>query len=413
MKPAPPVTTTCIRGVLPGREPSPRVEDVPGVPHHCGGIEGIVVNQRHHGVGSRELVGGQLHGRDASGELAHGDVRVARPQVGAHIGQQASDAPRWRLAAVADVALERDPKQEDPPSKDGLAPPVECRHEPAHHVVGHVIVHVVRQLDEAKALPQTPADLPGQVAGVHGQAVAPDTWPGREPEVAERLGGGGVDRLPHVDPEIVGEHGQLVDEGDVDVAEGVFEELRELGDTGAGYRHGLLHQPVVEATDDRQAGGVDPRHHLGGRHQRVRAVPGVDTFRRVAQVEVRAGGETRTLLQDRAHQLLGGTRKRRRLEHHGRAGPQEPRKGPSGTLDVRQVRHALAEGRRNGYDGHVEPVDLVEPGDRPVATRSQRSLQQVVAHVLDERVTRGQRLDPVTVNVEADDVEPHLDGPHR
>ena len=56
-----------------------------------------------------------------------------------------------------------------------------------------------------------------------------DARPGREAHVAERLRRRRVDRLPHVDAEIVGEHRQLVDQSDVDVPEGVLQQLRELG----------------------------------------------------------------------------------------------------------------------------------------------------------------------------------------
>ena len=61
--------------------------------------------------------------------------------------------------------------------------------------------------------------------------------PGLEAHEAERLGRGGVDDLPDVDPHPVGEHRQLVDERDVDRAEDVLQQLGELGDLGRGDRH--------------------------------------------------------------------------------------------------------------------------------------------------------------------------------
>ena len=47
--------------------------------------------------------------------------------------------------------------------------------------------------------------------------------------------------------EIGGEHRQLVDQGDVHMAEGVLEQLGQLGLPGARHGDGPLHDPVVEA----------------------------------------------------------------------------------------------------------------------------------------------------------------------
>ena len=79
--------------------------------------------------------------------------------------------------------------------------------------------------------------------------MASDARTGGEPHVAERLGGGGVDRLPHVDAEITGEHRQLVDQRDVHVPEGVLEQLGQLRFLGAAHGHRLLDDAVVEALD--------------------------------------------------------------------------------------------------------------------------------------------------------------------
>ena len=57
----------------------------------------------------------------------------------------------------------------------------------------------------------------------------PTPGPGPERLVAERLGRGGVQRLPDVDAEVAGEHGELVHERDVDLAVGVLDQLGHLG----------------------------------------------------------------------------------------------------------------------------------------------------------------------------------------
>ena len=103
------------------------------------------------------------------------------------------------------------------------------RDEPVHDVVGHVVVDVVGELDEAELLAERALDPPREVARVDRQAVAAAPGPGREAHVAERLGRGRVDRLPDVDAEVGREHRELVDERDVDVPERVLEQLGQLG----------------------------------------------------------------------------------------------------------------------------------------------------------------------------------------
>ena len=51
---------------------------------------------------------------------------------------------------------------------------VERRLQPPHDVVGHVVVDVVGELDEAEALAERALHPPRQVARVDGQAVAAD-----------------------------------------------------------------------------------------------------------------------------------------------------------------------------------------------------------------------------------------------
>ena len=95
------------------------------------------------------------------------------------------------------------------------------------------LVDLAGELDEL-GVEVVLAGLEGEVEGVDRQAVAAHPRARLEAHEAERLGRGGVDHLPDVDPEAVGELGELVDEGDVDRAEDVLEQLRELGRLGRG-----------------------------------------------------------------------------------------------------------------------------------------------------------------------------------
>lgn len=57
---------------------------------------------------------------------------------------------------------------------------------------------------------------------------------------------GEADHLPHVDAHRVGNEAQFVGEGDIDVAEGVFGELRHLGRAGIGGDARAADESAVE-----------------------------------------------------------------------------------------------------------------------------------------------------------------------
>jgi hypothetical protein len=97
------------------------------------------------------------------------------------------------------------------------------------------------------------------------------------------LGGGGVDDLPDVDAHAVGEHRKLVAERDVDRAEDVLEELRQLGGRGRGDPHEVVaHKPV---------------ERFGTLGARLGEAP--EDLRGVAQREVGGTGSTRSGLRAR------------------------------------------------------------------------------------------------------------------
>ena len=116
MKPAPPVTTTRIRDVRTfgwSDSHAAGVEDVRRVLAREGAVEVIVVDEHHDRVGGRELLGRELDRHGARGELGEDDVRVGGPTSAPDVGEQLGDAPRRRLATVADVPLVRHPEQQD------------------------------------------------------------------------------------------------------------------------------------------------------------------------------------------------------------------------------------------------------------------------------------------------------------
>ena len=141
-----------------------------------------------------------------------------------------------------------------------------------------------------------------------GRQWPPTPGPGREAHEAERLGGSQVDHRPDVDPELVAVDGELVDERDVDVPEGVLQQLRHLGLAGAGRGHHALDDIPVERGNCGGGGVVHPGDDLRRVAETPRGVARIDALRAVAEVEVRPGPQARARLQDRREDLLGGAR---------------------------------------------------------------------------------------------------------
>ena len=114
-------------------------------------------------------------------DRARPDERVHDPQVGAEGRQQLGDAYGRRLAGVAGVLLVGQAEQQQASALDRAPFVVERQRDASSHVVGHVLVDVVGQLDEPERVAELPLDLPGQVARVDRQAVAADAGARREP----------------------------------------------------------------------------------------------------------------------------------------------------------------------------------------------------------------------------------------
>ena len=160
-----------------------------------------------------------------------------------------------------------------------------------------------------------------EVVRIDRDAVAADAGARREAHEAERLGGRGVDDLPDVEAHPLAQQRELVDERDVDVAEDVLEELREL----RGVRRGELEDVVVDRPEERRGAGRrgrgrgadEPRDALrcAGR------VAGVDPLRGERQVEVAAGRQSGSL-QLLAERAGRGPREGRRLEDDELAGAE-------------------------------------------------------------------------------------------
>jgi hypothetical protein len=84
--------------------------------------------------------------------------------------------------------------------------------------------------------------------------------------------------------------GQLVDEGDVDGAEDVLQELGQLGRLGVGEEDHVVADLRVEGFGALGAGRREAADELGGGLDRVVGAARVDPLRGEGEVEVAAGG---------------------------------------------------------------------------------------------------------------------------
>src|SRR5258708_33514422 len=95
------------------------------------------------------------------------------------------------------------------------------------HWVRHVVVNFSRQLDEAGAEVEFPG-FPRKVERVDRDGVSAETRSGIERMKAERLGRSCCDDFPDVESHAQAEQLQLIDQGDVDAAVDIFQQLRHL-----------------------------------------------------------------------------------------------------------------------------------------------------------------------------------------
>ena len=192
------------------------------------------------------------------------------------------------------------------------------------------LVDLAGELDEL-GVEVVLAGLEGEVEGVDRQAVAAHARTGVEAHEAEGLGRGGVDHLPDVDAEPVAELGELVDEGDVDRAEDVLEQLRQLGRLGAGEDDDLRRRSARRARGRarcRPRSGRRPASAWCGRCSRCgrgRSAPA----RRRGGSRAPAASPDSSRIGTQA--LAGGARVGGRLEHHELLRLQHLRRAPSPT----------------------------------------------------------------------------------
>ena len=149
--------------------------------------------------------------------------------------------------------------------------------------------------------------LVGQVVGVDADAVPTDEAGAEGQEVP--FGAGGFQDLAGVDVELVEEDGEFVDEGDVDVALGVLDDLGGFGDADAGGAVGSRGDDAgVEVVDEFCGFGGGAAGDLLDVGQAVGVVAGVDAFGGVADGEVGIEGQAGSGFEDGDADFFGAAR---------------------------------------------------------------------------------------------------------
>src|SRR6267378_2038215 len=148
-------------------------------------------------------------------------------------------------------------------------------------------------------------------------------------------------------------------------------------------------------------------HHLGNGGGVEARVPRVLALGREGEEEIDAGAETRELLEDGPHHLVGGPRVRRAFQDHQLSRMQVRPDRPGRVLDVRHVRLAVRVQRRgHAHDQRVRLRGLAEvQGGAERLLRLRRPGDAIARDVLDVAVALLDRVNLPPIDVEADDRE--------
>src|SRR5699024_664520 len=201
-----------------------------------------VVDQQEHNVG-------RVHGLVHLGECDVVALLELRRQpvdirfdshngrLGEFVGELTDDLTSGALPQVIDVRFERQAKSRDPYVLD----PSSLGEELVEDIPGLGVVDLTSGPDQGGLLRRGRDDEPR----VDGDAVSADArtrLQDVDPWVMVRE----PDELPHVDVETIGDHRQLIGEGDVDIAVSVLSQLRHLRRPRIGHEELTLAEQLVQ-----------------------------------------------------------------------------------------------------------------------------------------------------------------------
>ena len=183
----------------------------------------------------------------------------------------------------------------------------------------HRHVDVAGELDEPVHEPEL-ARSPGEIVRIDRNAVTAHSRTGPEGHEPEGLGGSRINDFPDVEAHPLAQHGQLVDQGDVHVAEDV---LQQLGHLGRVWRRQFNHGAVDVAEQSCGTPGGRGRHpadqsrDVGARACRIARV---DPLWNEGEVKVTPCLESAACFQCLAQRTGGRAGEGRRLKDNHLAG---------------------------------------------------------------------------------------------
>ena len=214
--------------------------------------------------------------------------------------------------------------------------------------LAHAVVDASPRQDHLRVIADL-VGLVGEVVGVDADAVPADQAGPEGQEVP--LGAGGLQHFERVDADAVEQDGELVHQGDVEVALRVLDHLGRLGDLDARrtvYARG--DDALVESGDFFERLRSVARHHFQDAGKRVLLVTGIDALGRVADVEVALPAHAGGFLEDRHAHFLGGAGIDRRFVHDDRAALHVPAYGLARADERAQVGLVRGVHRRRHRD---------------------------------------------------------------
>ncbi len=389
------------------------VQNVSGVASNEVVVSIVVVGDEDDGVCVNDFLGSEVDAGDLVVEFVGADPCVVDVDFGSEFQEFGDDPSGWGFSGVVGVLLVSDAENEYAAAVDGLLAIIEAELNAFGDVGWHGVVDVVCNLDKFGDRAEFSLELPREVGGVDGKAMAPDAGPWVEGHEAERLGFRCVDHIPEVNTQFSRVDGDFVDECDVDMAKGVFEEFGELGFFGAFGGEGGVDEVVVEGLDDNEGGIVDAGDDFRGALKVPGFVAWVDTFGGEAEVEVFARGQSGGLFDDWAKKVLGGARVSGGFEDSGGAGGDCAPDDLCCGLDVAHVGGTVAQRGGDGDDDDVVVGEVSFFAGCRVAASCSGVGDVLVGDVVDMASVVVETIDFVLVEVEANDGVPGFCGADR
>lgn len=328
---------------VPGVEDERRLVDDPV------DIEGGVVGDENDAVGVAEAVVGQRDGLvGGSADIERRDVRVVVVDCGIPLLEFRDDVDGGRLAHVGDVRLVCGADHEHVGGGKRGAVVVELFDDSVDHVLGHLAVDRVCEVDEPR-VDVVLVGLPGEIERVDWDAVAAQARARVERHETEGFRLGGLDGVPDVDIELVGDLCEFVDEADVDRAERVFEELNEFCFGRGVDADDLVEDGRVESFRAVATLGGDAAEDFRNVRRAVLLVARVDALGGEREIDVLADRGA-VLGEDVCDGFLGGARINGALEDDRAVVGDDWSEAFGGVENVREIRRVgLPERRRNAY----------------------------------------------------------------